>query len=75
VAAILALAPLALGWAQGLQCSQPLAIAIISGLVLQLPLRAAGVAGAAVVCSPAPAPWRSINEASCSFSVAQECGL
>ena len=38
LAAILALAPLALGVGQGSAMQRPLAIAIISGLVLQLPL-------------------------------------
>ena len=37
IAAILALLPLALGIGQGAQMQQPLAIAIISGLVVQLP--------------------------------------
>ena len=37
VAAILALLPLALGLGQGSAMQQPLAIAIISGLVVQLP--------------------------------------
>jgi multidrug efflux pump subunit AcrB len=38
LAAALALAPLALGWGQGSAMQQPLAIAIISGMVFQLPL-------------------------------------
>jgi len=37
-AAILALLPLALGWGQGSAMQQPLAIAIVSGLIAQLPL-------------------------------------
>lgn len=38
VAAILALAPLALGLGEGAQMLKPLAIAIIAGLVIQFPL-------------------------------------
>ncbi|MHB8253224.1 MAG: efflux RND transporter permease subunit, partial [Acidiferrobacter sp.] len=38
LAAILALLPLASGWGQGSAMQQPLAIAIISGLLVQLPL-------------------------------------
>jgi multidrug efflux pump subunit AcrB len=38
LAAALALSPLALGWGQGSAMQQPLAIAIISGMVFQLPL-------------------------------------
>ncbi len=38
LAAILALLPLAAGWGQGSAMQQPLAIAIISGLLVQLPL-------------------------------------
>lgn len=37
LAAILALLPLASGWGQGLAMQQPLAIAIISGLLVPLP--------------------------------------
>ena len=37
-AAILALLPLGAGWGQGAAMQRPLAIAIISGLVVQLPL-------------------------------------
>lgn len=38
LAAILALLPLGIGWGQGSAMQQPLAIAIISGLLVQLPL-------------------------------------
>ncbi|HUW98101.1 MAG TPA: efflux RND transporter permease subunit [Acidiferrobacter sp.] len=38
LATILALLPLALGWGQGSAMQQPLAIAIISGLLVQVPL-------------------------------------
>lgn len=38
LAAILALMPLALGWGEGAAMQQPLAIAIISGLIVQVPL-------------------------------------
>ena len=38
LAAILALMPLALAWGQGSQMQQPLAVAIISGLLVQTPL-------------------------------------
>jgi CzcA family heavy metal efflux pump len=38
LAAILALLPLALAWGQGSQMQQPLAVAIISGLLVQTPL-------------------------------------
>lgn len=38
LAAILALMPLALGLGQGSAMQQPLAIAIISGLIVQMPL-------------------------------------
>ena len=38
IAAVLALLPLALGWGQGSAMQQPLAIAIICGLVAHLPL-------------------------------------
>ena len=38
IAAILALLPLALGLGQGATMEQPLAIAVISGLIIQLPL-------------------------------------
>jgi multidrug efflux pump subunit AcrB len=38
VAAILALLPLALGLGQGSAMQQPLAIAIIAGLIAQLPM-------------------------------------
>jgi multidrug efflux pump subunit AcrB len=38
LAAVLALLPLALGWGQGSAMQQPLAIAIISGLLVQVPL-------------------------------------
>jgi multidrug efflux pump subunit AcrB len=38
LAAICALLPLALGWGQGSAMQQPLAVAIIAGLIIQLPL-------------------------------------
>ena len=38
LAAILALMPLAMGWGQGSSMERPLAIAIISGLAVQLPM-------------------------------------
>jgi len=38
LAAILALLPLAIGLGQGARMKQPLAISIISGLMVQLPL-------------------------------------
>lgn len=38
IAAILALLPLALGWGHGSELLQPMAIAIVAGLVAQLPL-------------------------------------
>ncbi|MFC5436096.1 efflux RND transporter permease subunit [Rhodanobacter umsongensis] len=38
LAAILTLLPLALAWGQGSQMQQPLAVAIISGMLVQLPL-------------------------------------
>jgi len=38
LAAVLALLPLALGWGQGSAMQQPLAVAIISGLLVQVPL-------------------------------------
>ena len=38
LAAICALLPLAMGWGQGAAMQQPLAVAIIAGLIIQLPL-------------------------------------
>ena len=37
-AAILALLPLAFAWGEGAAMQQPLAVAIVSGLLVQLPL-------------------------------------
>lgn len=38
IGAVLALLPLALGWGMGAQMQQPLAVAVIGGLVAGLPL-------------------------------------